>query len=71
MAASPPVSPPDPIPKEFLKDVSMLDADLRAMLGALSIPYHCQAKFAQGGFKTAADFADRRASKAEAKSSAH
>eukprot|EP00971_Amphidinium_carterae_P051366 1011707-Amphidinium_carterae.1 len=69
MAASP-VCPPDPIPEEFLNDVSLLDTDLRAMLGALSIPYHCQAEFAKGGFKTVADLADRWASKADARASA-
>eukprot|EP00971_Amphidinium_carterae_P253751 5037472-Amphidinium_carterae.1 len=44
--------------------------DLRAMLGALSIPYHCQAAFAQGGLKTVADLADRWPSKADARDSA-
>eukprot|EP00971_Amphidinium_carterae_P003947 78411-Amphidinium_carterae.1 len=68
--ATPPVCPPDPIPEDLVNDVSLLDTDLRAMLGALSIPYHCQAQFAKGGFKTVADFADRWASKVEAKASA-
>eukprot|EP00971_Amphidinium_carterae_P226410 4491014-Amphidinium_carterae.1 len=70
MAAAVPVCPPDPIPSEFQNDIALLDADLRAMFGALSSPYHCQATFAQGGFKTVADLADRWPSKTEARTSA-
>eukprot|EP00971_Amphidinium_carterae_P249515 4952570-Amphidinium_carterae.1 len=68
--AAVPVFPPDPIPTDLQDDISLLDFDLRAMLAALSIPYHCQAAFAKGGFKTIADLADRWASKEEARKSA-
>eukprot|EP00971_Amphidinium_carterae_P176697 3503486-Amphidinium_carterae.1 len=67
--ANTPVCPPDPIPNEFQDDVSLLDADVRALFGALCLPYHCQAAFAQGGFRTIADLADRWPSKAEARQS--
>eukprot|EP00971_Amphidinium_carterae_P128169 2538851-Amphidinium_carterae.1 len=63
-----PVCPPDPIPEDLESDVGKLDTDLRALFGSLSIPYHVQAAFAQSGFSTVADLADRWANKSEARS---
>eukprot|EP00971_Amphidinium_carterae_P091450 1810554-Amphidinium_carterae.1 len=62
-----PICPPAAIPDQFQTAVSLLDTDLQALFGSLSVPYHAQCAFAEAGFRTLADLADRWPSKAVAR----
>eukprot|EP00971_Amphidinium_carterae_P231516 4594843-Amphidinium_carterae.1 len=65
-----PICPPTTIPERFQASIALLDTELPALFGSLSIPYHAQCLFAKAGFRTLADLADRWPSKAVAREKA-
>eukprot|EP00971_Amphidinium_carterae_P199882 3967251-Amphidinium_carterae.1 len=65
-----PICPPTTIPEQFQAAIALLDTDLQALFGSLSIPYHAQCSFAEAGFRTLADLAGRWPSKAVARDKA-
>eukprot|EP00971_Amphidinium_carterae_P048076 946584-Amphidinium_carterae.1 len=65
-----PICPPTAIPECFQASIGLLDTDLQALFGSLSIPYHAQCSFAEAGFRTLADLADRWPSKTVAREKA-